>query len=141
MDIYSLIHYVSIFVPSLAIPSNILSQAAGVPTDTLFDWFQRGVLITMVVGFIGGWIAPKPTIDDMKAQRDKATSQRDEVMEIMMEMKNTLATAASNNKQVIELMRDILRKLPSIDKDGNDNYNKPAPPHKRTPRSSGSDGG
>jgi hypothetical protein len=79
-----------------------------VPIDpgTAFDWFQRGSLLAVSALLVFGYLIPKPTHEDVKAQRDKAQAQRDEAIALMAEMKNV-------TREAVDVMKSLDGKHPA----------------------------
>jgi len=94
----------------------ILGQT--VDPGAAFDWFKNSALVAVLILLIFGYLVPKPTHDDVKAQRDKAQAQRDETITVMVEMKGTMQESVTATKEAVSVMKDVINALDGQGKEG-----------------------
>lgn len=87
-----------------------IADATTIDFTSAVQWVQYGVLGVVVLGFIMGWIWPKPAVKTVLSDRDEA---RDELRQIQVYFRDVVvpAVVASNEaiKATNELVRDLAR--------------------------------
>lgn len=79
-----------------------LAQASG---GTPLDFVQYGVLGLIIVALLLGWLWAKPSVDQLRADKERAEAQRDA---LMLTMQEKVLPALAQSSQVNEAMRPVL---------------------------------
>lgn len=79
----------------------LAQEVAGSP----LDFVQYGVLGLIIVALLLGWLWAKPSVDQLRADKERAEAQRDALMETMQEK---VLPALAKSSQVNEAMRPVL---------------------------------
>jgi hypothetical protein len=82
-----------------------------VDPGTAFDWFKNGALAIVAALLAGGFLVPKPTLEDVKAQRDKSQAREADLIVVVTEMKGALQESTHTTKEAVAVMKQVVTRL------------------------------
>lgn len=82
----------------------IAQEAAGSP----LDFVQYGVLGLIIVALLLGWLWAKPSVDQLRVDKERAEAQRDALMDTLQEK---VLPVLAQTSQVNEAMRPVLSEV------------------------------